>query len=120
MVLIGSDRSKGDFEKYHKEMPWLALPFEDRYCFMGSIVCVGMARCIWGVHELRDSHTQNVQYGEVSMSTPYCWLTGGVGCQFSVVGVCMCVRYAPSVGWIRRAQKNKELIFNHENGKKSK
>lgn len=31
VVLIGSDRTKADFEKYHKEMPWLALPFDNRY-----------------------------------------------------------------------------------------
>ncbi|CAM9984471.1 unnamed protein product, partial [Sphacelaria rigidula] len=30
VVLIGSDRNKDDFEKYHKKMPWLALPFEAR------------------------------------------------------------------------------------------
>lgn len=30
VVLIGSDRTEGDFLRYHKEMPWLALPFPDR------------------------------------------------------------------------------------------
>ncbi|CAN0426744.1 unnamed protein product [Laminaria digitata] len=31
IVLIGSDRSQAEFAKYHKDMPWLALPFQDRY-----------------------------------------------------------------------------------------
>ncbi|CAM9377780.1 unnamed protein product [Ectocarpus sp. 4 AP-2014] len=30
VVLIGSDRKEDDFLRYHKEMPWLALPFPDR------------------------------------------------------------------------------------------
>lgn len=30
VVLIGSDKTKEAFEKYHKKMPWLAIPFEDR------------------------------------------------------------------------------------------
>ena len=31
IVLIGSDRSEAEFLKYHKDMPWLALPFQDRW-----------------------------------------------------------------------------------------
>lgn len=31
VVLIGSDRHEEDFLEYHKGMPWLALPFSDRF-----------------------------------------------------------------------------------------
>lgn len=31
IVLVGSDRTQADFLKYHGEMPWLALPFDDRW-----------------------------------------------------------------------------------------
>jgi nucleoredoxin len=30
VVFVSSDRSVEDFDSYYKEMPWLALPFEDR------------------------------------------------------------------------------------------
>lgn len=30
VVFVSSDRSANDFDEYYKEMPWLALPFEDR------------------------------------------------------------------------------------------
>lgn len=31
VVLVGSDRNEEDFREYHRGMPWLALPFPDRY-----------------------------------------------------------------------------------------
>jgi nucleoredoxin len=30
VVFVSSDKTKGDFDGYYNEMPWLALPFEDR------------------------------------------------------------------------------------------
>merc|ERR1719502_1555400 len=30
VVFVSSDRSQEDFEGYHKEQPWLALPYADR------------------------------------------------------------------------------------------
>lgn len=30
IVFVSSDKSEDEFQKYHKEMPWLALPFADR------------------------------------------------------------------------------------------
>lgn len=44
VVLVGSDRTEADFLKYHGEMPWLALPFEDRCVLLLdlSCLCVGL------------------------------------------------------------------------------
>lgn len=30
LIFVSSDRDKGSFDEYFKEMPWLALPYEDR------------------------------------------------------------------------------------------
>jgi nucleoredoxin len=38
IVFISSDKSPEEFKEYHDEMPWLALPYEDRERKVGPIL----------------------------------------------------------------------------------